>query len=206
MKRIIVGMSGASGAVIGIRLLEAMRDLDVETHLILTKWAEATINLETQQNAREVRPLASAVHSITNQASPLASGSYPVDAMVIAPCSMKTLAHIRYGLADDLLCRAADVTIKEHRKLVLLTREMPLSEIHLENMLALARMGVVILPPMLTFYTNPYSLDDEINHVVARTLDQLGLPADFAKRWHGVGPASSSTPPLSPLGDKSVRS
>jgi 4-hydroxy-3-polyprenylbenzoate decarboxylase len=183
-------MSGASGSVIGIRLLEVLRDLHIETHLVITKWAEATLHLETQQQIKEIRSLASTVHSIGNQASPIASGSYPTDGMIIAPCSMKTLAHIRYGLSDDLLCRAADVTIKEHRKLVLVTREMPLSVIHLENMLALAQMGVVILPPVLTFYTHPYSLDDEVNHVVARILDQFAIPTDFTKRWHGIEPNS----------------
>ncbi|GHO50996.1 UbiX family flavin prenyltransferase [Ktedonospora formicarum] len=192
MKRLIVGMSGASGAIIGIRLLETLHDLHIETHLILTKWAEATIKLETWQNAKDLTCLATTVHSVSNQAATISSGSFVADGMIIVPCSMKTLAHIRHGLADDLLCRAADVTLKEKRKLVLVTREMPLSEIHLENMLALARMGAVILPPMLTFYNHPQTLDDMINHVVARTLDQFGFCADFAQRWEGVKHSPSS--------------
>jgi 4-hydroxy-3-polyprenylbenzoate decarboxylase len=144
------------------------------------------MKLETGQLAKDIAALATSTYGIANQAATLSSGSYAVDGMVIAPCSMKTLAHIRHGLADNLLCRAADVTIKERRKLVLLTREMPLSEIHLENMLALSRMGVVIMPPMLTFYHHPCSLNDVIDHVVARTLDQFGLSATFAQRWYGV--------------------
>jgi len=186
MKRLIVGISGASGAIVGVRLLEALKAMQVETHLVLTPWAEATIKLETGQQAKDVAALATCVHSIANQAASIASGSFPVDGMVIVPCSMKRLAHIRHGLADDLLCRAADVTLKERRKLVLVTREMPLSEIHLENMLALARMGVVIMPPTLSFYNRPSSLDDVIHYIVARTLDQFGLEAEFGQRWHGV--------------------
>jgi flavin prenyltransferase len=181
--RIIVGISGATGAIFGIRLLEALRDVGVETHLILSKWAETTIKLETNYSVEDVVKLASIVHSPTNQAASISSGSFRVDGMVIAPCSMKTLAAIRMGYSENLLGRAADVILKERKKLVLLTRETPLNDIHLENMLFLSRMGAVILPPVPAFYNRPSTIDDIINHIVARTLDQFGIENSLTKRW-----------------------
>lgn len=181
--RIIVGISGATGAIYGIRILEALREQGVETHLVMSKWAETTITLETNYSVSEVTKLASVVHSPMNQAASISSGSFRVDGMIIAPCSMKTLAGIRSGYADGLLARAADVILKERKKLVLLTRETPLNDIHLENMLALSRMGTVILPPVPAFYNKPSSIDDMVNHIVARTLDQFDISNTLTKRW-----------------------
>ncbi|MBP1154066.1 MULTISPECIES: non-oxidative hydroxyarylic acid decarboxylases subunit B [unclassified Paenibacillus] len=181
--RIIVGISGATGAIYGIRILEALREQGVETHLVMSKWAETTITLETNYSVSEVSKLASVVHSPMNQAASISSGSFRVDGMIIAPCSMKTLAAIRIGYADGLLARAADVILKERKKLVMLTRETPLNDIHLENMLALSRMGAVILPPVPAFYNKPSSIDDMVNHIVARTLDQFDISNTLTKRW-----------------------
>ncbi|HEY4388344.1 MAG TPA: UbiX family flavin prenyltransferase [Ktedonobacteraceae bacterium] len=196
MTKLIVGISGASGAIIGIRLLEVLRDLQIETHLVMTTWARATIEMETSYSVQQVTRLASVYHAETDQAATISSGSFPIDGMVIAPCSMKTVAHIRHGLADNLLCRAADVTLKERRKLVLLTRETPLSAIHLENMLDLTRMGAVMLPPMMTFYMPSHTLDEQIDHIVARSLDQFGLQSKHVQRWQGVSHNKTLTRPL----------
>jgi flavin prenyltransferase len=192
--RLVVAMTGATGAVLGIRLLEVLRELEeVETHLVLSSWARSTIRWETGQRAQDVAVLADYSYRYTDQSAPISSGSFQTDGMVVIPCSMKTLAGIRTGYADGLICRAADVTLKERRKLVLVPREAPLSEIHLENMLGLARMGAVILPPMPAFYNHPGSVGDIVEHVVSCVLDQLGLPAPGAVRWNGPGPQSVST-------------
>ncbi|MGW2344166.1 UbiX family flavin prenyltransferase [Streptomyces sp. NPDC001661] len=184
--RLVVGITGATGAVYGIRLLEALRALpDVETHLILTRWARTTIEVETDLGPGNVQKLADVVHRPGDQAAALSSGSFRTDGMVIAPCSMKTLAGIRAGYADGLIGRAADVVLKEHRPLVLVPRESPLHEIHLENMLALARMGVRIVPPMPAFYRRPKTIEDLVDHTVARVLDQLALPGPEVDRWAG---------------------
>ncbi|RFA32970.1 phenolic acid decarboxylase subunit B [Virgibacillus dokdonensis] len=181
--RIVVGISGASGAIFGIKILESLHELGVETYLIISDWAKATINLETNYSLKEVESLATVVHSKNNLAASVSSGSFRVDGMIIAPCSMKTLASIRVGFSDNLISRTADVMLKEHKKLILLTRETPLNTIHLENMLALSQMGVVILPPTPAFYNNPSCIDDVVNHIVARTLDQLDIENDLTKRW-----------------------
>jgi flavin prenyltransferase len=183
--RIVVGITGASGAIFGIRTLEALRVLGVETHLILSKWARATVAHETSMPLEELESLASAVHHPDNQAAPLSSGSFKTDGMIVAPCSMKTLAAIRAGFGDSLICRAADVHLKERRKLVLLVRESPFSEIHLENMLALSRMGAVIFPPAPAFYNHPQSIDHIVDHIVGRVLDQFGLDKPGLARWSG---------------------
>ncbi len=185
MKRIIVGITGASGAVFGVRLLEALRAAGVETHLVLSKWGQQTVEHETGMSLAQLRELAAVVHGAGNMAATLSSGSFHTEGMVIAPCSMRTLAAIAHGYGESLVHRAADVVLKERRKLVLVPRETPLSEIHLENMLKLARMGVTILPPMPAFYNRPSSIDDIVNHIVARVLDQFGIDAEFAKRWDG---------------------
>ncbi|WP_426076222.1 non-oxidative hydroxyarylic acid decarboxylases subunit B [Janthinobacterium sp. PSPC3-1] len=190
--KLVVGMTGATGAAIGVRVLSALKDLGVETHLVISKWARATIQLETPYSVQEVAALASRTYSERDQAAAISSGSFRVDGMVIVPCSMKTLAAIRGGYGDGLIARAADVTLKEQRKLVLVPRESPLSVIHLENMLALARAGVLMLPPMPAFYNNPASVDDIIDHTVARILDQFGLDHDLAKRWNGIPPSSAT--------------
>ena len=187
--RITVGISGATGAIFGIRILEALREKGVETHLVMSKWAETTIALETDYSVSEVTKLASFVHSPMNQAAPISSGSFRMDGMIVAPCSMKTLAAIRTGYAEGLIARAADVILKERKKLVLLTRETPLNDIHLENMLTLSRMGAVILPPVPAFYNKPSSIDDMVNHIVARTLDQFDIDNTLTRRWKDHKPA-----------------
>jgi flavin prenyltransferase len=185
MKRIIVGITGATGAVYGIRLLQALRAAEVETHLVLSKWGQQTIEHEMGISVEQLRELASVSHGSSNMAATVSSGSFHTDGMVIAPCSMRTLGAIAHGYGESLVHRSADVILKERRKLVLVPRETPLSEIHLENMLKLARMGVIMLPPMPAFYNRPQTIDDIVDHIVARVLDQFGIAADFAKRWDG---------------------
>lgn len=182
-KKIIVAMSGATGAIFGIRILETLKEAGIETHLVMSKWAETTIALETDYTASEVAKLATVVHNPLNQAASISSGSFRVDGMIIAPCSMKTLAAIRIGYTDGLIARAADVILKERKKLVLLTRETPLNDIHLENMLTLSRMGAIILPPMPAFYNKPQTINDIVNHIIARTLDQFDIDNSLTKRW-----------------------
>ncbi|MEV8062869.1 non-oxidative hydroxyarylic acid decarboxylases subunit B [Streptomyces antimycoticus] len=193
--RLIVGMTGATGAVFGVRLLETLAELPgVETHLVLSRWARTTIELETGRSAREVAELAEVTHSPEDQGATISSGSFRTDGMIIAPCSMKALAGIRAGYADGLVGRAADVVLKERRRLVLVPRETPLSEIHLENMLALSRMGVRMVPPMPAFYNHPRSVDDIVDHLTARLLDQFDLPAPAARRWEGMRAARGPKP------------
>ncbi|MYS47338.1 UbiX family flavin prenyltransferase [Streptomyces sp. SID5998] len=193
--RLVVGMTGATGAVLGVRFLQTLARLpDVETHLVLSRWARTTIELETGLSVDEVAALAHTVHRPEDQGATIASGSFRTDGMVILPCSMKTLAGIRAGYADGLVGRAADVILKERRPLVLVPRETPLSEIHLENMLALSRLGVRIVPPVPAFYNHPRSVDDIVDHIVARVLDQFDLPAPAAKRWEGMRAARALRP------------
>ncbi|MFF4341959.1 non-oxidative hydroxyarylic acid decarboxylases subunit B [Kitasatospora sp. NPDC001540] len=185
--RLIVGMTGATGAVLGVRLLEHLAaNPEVETHLVLSRWARATVELETGRTVRELSALAEVVHGPDDQGAAISSGSFRTDGMVVVPCSMKTLAGIRAGWAEGLVGRAADVVLKERRPLVLVPRETPLSEIHLENMLALARMGVRIVPPMPAFYHRPSTVAELVDHLVARILDQLDLPTPDARRWAGM--------------------
>lgn len=191
--RLIVGITGATGAPIGIRLLEQLkRHPDVETHLVMSRWARATIELETDWSVREVAKLADVVHGPEDQAASISSGSFRTDGMVIAPCSAKTLAAVRAGYGNDLIARAADVVLKEQRRLVMVVRETPLSPVHLDNMLALSRMGVTMLPPMPAFYTKPSSIDDIVDHIVARVMDQFGLESDRAVRWEGPATARAA--------------
>lgn len=187
--RIVVGITGATGAVIGVRILQALKYMQVETHLAMSRWGKVTLEMETEYSQRDVWQMADHVYGANDQSAAISSGSFPVDGMIIAPCSMKTLAAIRMGLGEGLLARAADVTLKERRKLVIVPRETPLSEIHLENMLALSRMGVVICPPVPAFYNHPKSIDDLLAHIVARVLDQFGLALPDARRWNGMGSA-----------------
>ena len=194
MRRIIVGMTGATGALLGIELLRRLQQhRDVQTHLVLSRWARATIRLETGLAVGDVAGLADFVYSSDDQAAAISSGSFLVEAMVVVPCSMKTLAGIRTGYADGLIARAADVTLKERRRLVLVPRETPLSEIHLDNMLALARMGASIVPPMPAFYNQPASIDDIVGHIVTRIMDQVGIESPTATRWKGMPTQDSST-------------
>lgn len=184
-KRIIVAITGATGAIFGVRVLEALKAVQVETHLVLSKWGQQTVEHETGLTLAELEQRAAVVHGTGNMAATISSGSFRTDGMIIAPCSMRTVGAIAHSNGDNLVHRAADVVLKERRKMVLVPRETPLSEIHLENLLKLARMGVVILPPMPAFYNRPASLDDIVDHVVARVLDQFDIEASFAKRWDG---------------------
>lgn len=185
-KRIIVAITGATGAIYGIRLLEALQSCpDVETHLIISEIAGKIIAMETSYDITAVKELADHHYDARDMAAAIASGSYQVYAMVVIPCTMKTLAAIAHGLADNLITRAADVTLKEKRKLILTPRETPLSLIHLQNMLTAAQAGAVILPPMPAFYNKPAGIDDLVNHLVGRVMDQLGLSHELYRRWHG---------------------
>ena len=188
--RLIVGITGASGAIFGLRTLEALKALNVESHLILSRWSRVTITRETNYSIEQAERLASATYHHDNQSAPVSSGSFRTDGMIIAPCSMKTLAAIRSGFGDTLICRAADVILKERRKLLLVARESPLNEIHLENMLALARMGVTIFPPVPAFYNRPETLRELVDYIVGRVLDQFGLEMPGLSRWNGLRPDS----------------
>jgi flavin prenyltransferase len=184
-RRIIVGMTGSTGAIFGVRFLEALQHTGIESHLIISKWAQRTIEHETRYTVEQVRALATVVHSQGDMGASISSGSFLTEGMVVIPCSVRTLGGIANGYGEHLVHRAADVVLKERRRLVLVVRETPLSEVHLENMLKLARMGVVMLPPMPAFYNHPQTVDDVIDHIVVRVLDQFGISAAGAKRWDG---------------------
>jgi flavin prenyltransferase len=184
--KIVLGISGASGAIYGLRLVEKLRDINAEIHLILTRSGEKTLFLETGTPAAEIRRKATFSYSVEDVSSRLASGSYPVDAMAIAPCSIHTMSAIAHGISSNLVVRAADVTLKERRKLILVVRESPLHLGHLRSMVALSEMGAVIVPPVPAFYNNPQTVMDIVDHTVDRVLDLLGMPAPTARRWEGV--------------------
>lgn len=184
--RLIVGITGATGTIFGVRLLQMLHGSGVETHLIMSKWAARTLVHETSHSVQEVQSLATHAYKIGDQGAAVSSGSFTNLGMVIVPCSMRTLAAIAHGLGDNLIHRAADVVLKERRKLVLVVRESPFNDIHLENMLKLSRMGVTILPPMPAFYNHPQNLDDLINHITMRILDQFEIHLDVVNRWDGV--------------------
>lgn len=181
--RIVVAVTGSTGVIYGIRLLEELRRLNHRTHLILSEWGERCIAMETDYDPASVKKLADSVSDDRNMASSVSSGTHMTDGMIVAPCSMKTLSAIANGYDDNLVARAAGVTIKESRKLVLLARESPLSAIHLENMLKLARLGVTILPPVTEFYTKPASIEEMVNHGVGKCLDQFGIDHGLYRRW-----------------------
>lgn len=184
--RIIVGISGASGAIYGLRLLERLQNQkDVETHLILTTSGQKTLYLETGKLAADIQGMADFSYPFGNISSRLASGSFPTDAMVIAPCSIHTMSAIAYGISSNLLIRAADVTLKEKRKLVLMVRETPLHIGHLKTMTLLAEMGAIIAPPIPGFYNHPQTVMDIVDHSVDRVLDLIGLPDPQVRRWDG---------------------
>ena len=184
--RLIVGITGATGTIFGVRLLQMLHGSGVETHMVMSKWAARTLIHETQHTVEQVEALASRNYPLGDQGAAISSGSFVTLGMVVVPCSMRTLAAIANGMADNLIHRAADVILKERRKLVLVVRESPLHDIHLENMLKLSRMGVVILPPVPAFYNHPQSLDDMINHVTMRVLDQFDIHLDVMNRWDGT--------------------
>jgi len=184
-KKLVVGMSGATGAVLGVRLLEVLADTPVETHLVVSKWAQQTLEHETDKTLDDLRALADQSYAAGEMGAAISSGSFHTDGMVIVPCSMRTVSAISSGSGDNLIHRAADVILKERRKLVLVARESPLNDIHLENLLKLSRMGVTILPPVAAFYNHPQSISDMVDHIVMRILDQFGISRDLMPRWDG---------------------
>src|SRR5688572_4113675 len=183
--RIIVGISGATGVVYGVRLLERLRDAGAEVHLVISRWGVRTLLHETSWSREAVEALAHTTYAPGDMGAAISSGSFKTDGMIVAPCSAKTLAAIAHGVGENLIHRAADVVLKERRRLVLVVRETPLSDIHLENMLKLSRMGTTILPPMPAFYNRPRTVDDIVDHTVSRVLDQFGLDARGSERWSG---------------------
>ena len=185
-KRLVVGVSGASGAILGVRLLQVLQGSEVETHLVVSKWGARTLIHETPFTLEQAQAFATTAYSHNDQGAPIASGSFHTNGMVVVPCSARTLSCIAQGAGDNLIHRAADVTLKERRRLVLVVRETPLSDIHLENMLRLSRMGVVIFPPVPAFYNHPCTLEDVIGYTVTRVLDQFDIHLAGARRWDGV--------------------
>jgi 4-hydroxy-3-polyprenylbenzoate decarboxylase len=184
MKRLIVGLTGSSGVIFGVRLLEVLKPIpNIETHLILSKGAELTLRLETEKIPADIKALAEVVHNPRNLAASISSGSFPVFGMAIVPCSMKSLAQIALSLGDNLLARAADVTLKERRKLVLVPRETPLHLGHLRHMTAITEMGGVILPPMPAFYHAPKTIMDLVDQTVGKVLDQFEIEHALFRRW-----------------------
>jgi flavin prenyltransferase len=186
VKRLIVGLTGASGVIFGIRLLETLQDnLAVETHLIVSQGAQVTLRFETERTIEDVKALADVIYDHDHLAASLASGSFRVLGMVVIPCSMKTLAQIALSLGDNLLTRAADVTLKERRKLVLVPRETPLHLGHLRHMTAVTEMGGVILPPVPSFYHGPKTIMDVVDQTVGKVLDQFDIEHSLFRRWGG---------------------
>src|SRR5688500_4182600 len=183
--RLIVGITGATGVIYGVRLLERLRDAGVETHLVISRWGGRTLMHETPYSREQVEALAHTAYAPGDMGAAISSGSFQDAGMIIAPCSAKTLGAIAHGYGDSLIHRAADVVLKERRRLVLAVRESPLSDIHLENMLKLTRMGAVILPPMPAFCHHPSTIDEIVDHTVARLLDQFGVKVPGAPRWSG---------------------
>ena len=192
--RLIVGITGATGAVYGVRLLERLREAGVESHLVLTEWGARTLLHETPYSQEQVESLATQSYNPADMGAAISSGSFKTDGMIVAPCSAKTLGAIAHGYGDNLIHRAADVVLKERRRLVLAVREAPLSDIHLENMLKLSRMGAIVMPPLPAFYTLPRSVDDIVDHTVARLLDQFGVEVKGAVRWTGEMNVRSARP------------
>jgi len=181
--KLIVGITGSTGVIYGVRLLQALKEKKVQTHLIITEWAKKCLAMETDFTPDEVKSLATTVSDEANMAASVSSGTHKIDGMIIIPCTMKTLSSIAVGYDETLIARAAGVTLKESRKLVLVTRETPLTAINLENMLKLARLGVVILPPVPGFYTKPKTIDEIVNHTVGKCLDQFDIEHNLYKRW-----------------------
>ena len=181
--KLIVGITGSTGVIYGVRLLQALKEKKVQTHLILTEWAKKCLAMETDFTSDEVKSLATTVSDEANMAASVSSGTHKIDGMIVIPCTMKTLSSIAVGYDETLIARAAGVTLKESRKLVLVPRETPLTAINLENMLKLARLGVVILPPVPGFYTKPKTIDEIVDHTVGKCLDQFDIEHNLYKRW-----------------------
>jgi 4-hydroxy-3-polyprenylbenzoate decarboxylase len=193
-QRLIVGISGASGVIYGARLLELLKPLAVETHLVMSRSAEVTLALETALKPADLRARADVVHAIGDLAAPISSGSFPTIGMVVAPCSIRSMAEIATGVTTTLLSRAADVTLKERRRLVLLVRETPLHTGHLRTMAALSEMGAVIAPPVPAFYAKPQTIEEMVDQTLGRILDLFGLDAGTVRRWGE--PAEAGKRPL----------
>ena len=181
--RLIIGITGSTGVIYGIRMLEVLKNAGVETHLIMSEWAEKCTSMETKHNVEYVKSLATTISDEKNMAASISSGTHKTDGMIVIPCSMKSLSSIANGYDETLVARAAGVTLKESRKLILVARETPLTAINLENMLKLAQLGVIIMPPVTEFYTNPTSIDAMIDYIVGKCLDQFDIEHDLFTRW-----------------------
>jgi len=181
--RLVVGITGSSGVIYGIKVLEVLLKIKIETHLIISKWGERNVQIETDKSVEFVKSLATRNYNNDDMAAPISSGSFKTDGMAIVPCSMKTLSSIANGYDDNLVSRAAGVCIKESRRLVIVPRETPLSKIHLQNMTRLADIGVIVLPAMPGFYQRPKSMDDLITHIAGKILDQFGIEHNIYRRW-----------------------
>ena len=181
--KLVIGMTGSTGVIYGIRMLEVLREVGIETNLIMSEWAEKCIVMETKHKPDYVKSLATTLSDEKNMAASVSSGTHKTDGMIVIPCSMKTLSSIANGYDETLVARAAGVTLKESRKLILVTRETPLTAINLENMLKLARLGVVIMPPVTEFYTKPDSIDAMLDHIIGKCLDQFNIKHDLFIRW-----------------------
>lgn len=185
-KKLIVAITGATGSILGIRILQALQKVGVETHLVLSKWGARTLVHETPLTVGQAEKLASVTYKERDMGAAISSGSFVTDGMIVAPCSVRTLSAIAHGYGDNLVHRAADVVLKERRRLILVVRESPLNDIHLENMLKLSRMGAVIFPPVPAFYGHTESVSDIVDHIAMRVLDQLGIHLDLSRRWDGA--------------------
>ncbi len=189
-RRLIIAITGASGTAYGVRLLQVLQATDIETHLVLTDSAKLTMAAETEFQPAQVQALADVVHASKNVGATIASGSFVTLGMVIAPCSINTLSEIAWGITGNLISRAADVTLKERRRLLLLVRETPLHAGHLKSMLQVTQNGAIVMPPVPALYIKPKSVDEVIDHTVGRVLDLLGLETDLVQRWNGLGKTS----------------
>jgi len=181
--RLVVGITGSSGVIYGIKVLEVLLKIKIETHLIISKWGQRNVQIETDKSVEFVKSLASRYYNNDDMAAPISSGSFKTDGMAIVPCSMKTLSSIANGYDDNLISRAAGVCIKESRRLVIVPRETPLSKIHLQNMMMLSDIGVIVLPAMPGFYQRPKSIDDLITHIAGKIMDQFGIEHNIYRRW-----------------------
>lgn len=186
-KRLIVAITGASGTVYGVRILQALKDSDIETHLVMSDSAKLTMAAETDFQPQQVEALATVVHSAKNVGATIASGSFLTLGMVIAPCSVNTMSEIAWGITNNLISRAADVTLKERRRLLLMVRETPLHAGHLKSMLQVTENGAIIMPPVPAFYSKPDTIDEMIDHTVGRALDLFQIDTTLVTRWNGVG-------------------
>ena len=190
-RRLIIAITGATGAVYGVRLLQVLRDIPgIETHLLISDAGVLNLHQELDMNRKQVEALAHVVHNVRDIGATIASGSFQSNGMIVAPCSMKTLAAVAHGLSDNLITRAADVVLKERRRLVLMVRETPFNLAHLRNMTAVTEMGGIIFPPLPGFYHRPQSIAEMIDHTVGRTLDLFSIPHVLSPRWNGMGAIS----------------